>query len=219
MDNCGKVLDEGILKYLEHYRMKTKKPIYYVRRYQDDYIESLDLKQEDRLKSITEICNEGLDLETYCMNYYNVEKWENYWALSISPNWKGTITNDMLKHFLNVMELFYTNTRRFTYMKYVLECGGEGNFLHCHAVFKLNTKKPGNMKSLRKGNFMKEFRSCWDRIGYVGYVKSRHALHSTLITNEEMLKDKLDYLQEELKPESHKNAVHKYLPVVEEMKD
>lgn len=214
MANVGQILDSGELKYIDHYKMKDKRPIYYVRRYQEEYIESLDLKV--KLKSFNEIFAEGLDLEKYCMEYFNIKKFENCWMLNISPDWKGNICLDNIRHFKEVMRLFYNNTRRFSYVKYVLECGGEANFLHCHAVFKLNPDKPGNMKSCYKGNFLKEFRSCWDRLGYKGKVKGRHALQTTLITNKEMLKDKLEYLIEELKPESHKNAVHSILPFIEE---
>jgi hypothetical protein len=217
VNNVGIILDAGELKYIDHYKMKDKRPIYYVRRYQEEYIDSLELKEEYRLKSILEICEQNLNLEKYCMEYFNITKFENCWMLNISPDWKGNICLDNIKHFKEVIRLFYKNTRRFSYVKYVLECGGEGNFLHCHSVFKLNPDKLGNMKSCYKGNFLKEFRSCWDRLGYKGKVKNRYALQTTLITNKEMLQDKLDYLIEELKPESHKNAVHSILPFVEEL--
>lgn len=211
--NTNEILDEGIIKYIEHYKMPNRKPMSFVRRYEADYIDSLDLKE--KMTHILEVDTKGLTLEEWCMNYYGQEKFNECWMLNISPDWKGkTIDRHMFKQFCKVMDLFHSNTRRFLSMDYVLECGGEGNFLHCHAVFKLNLKKPGNIKSLRKGNFLKEFRSCWDRCDprYKGLVKNRVALQTTFITNEEMLKDKIDYLTEELKPESHKNAVHEFFP-------
>ena len=212
VNNVDKILDEGDFKYIAHYKMANRKPMSYVRRYERDYIDSLDLPE--RMTHILDVDTGGLSIEEWCMNYYGKSKFNECWMLNISPNWKGTINDNMIEHFKKVMDIFYTNCRRFLSMDYVLECGGDGDFLHAHAVFKLDLNKPGNLFSMRKGNFLKEFRSCWNRCDplYRDLCKSRHALQTTFITTDEMLKDKVDYLVEELKPESHKNAVHSTLP-------
>jgi hypothetical protein len=203
----------------------------YVRRYQSDYIQSLDLKEKDRLINILDVDTKGLSIEEWCMNYYGVEKFNTAWMLNVSPNWKGcVITRDMINFFIAVIELFFDNCNRFTKMSYVLENGHGKDHLHAHIVFTLNTKKPGYMTSIKKGNILQEWRNCWNRlakdnpsmddltiddewIDCVDLCKSRHALQTCLITNKEMLEDKLNYLIEDLKPELHKNDVHHLCPV------
>lgn len=174
--------------------------------------------------------------------YYNVEKFTKSWMLNISPNWKGVeISREMINFFVEVIELFYSNCNRFTKMKYVLENGHGRDHLHAHIVFTLNTKKPGYMTPIKKGNILNEFRNCWNRLikdnsnmehmklngkwfdpeGYycnkkkkwIGLIDERCALNTCLLTSHEMLRDKLDYLYEELKPASHQNDQHPLCPV------
>lgn len=164
-------------------------------------------------------------------NYYKIEKFTTSWMLNVSPNWKGcTIDKHMIEFFIGVIDLFFENCSRFTKMSYVLENGHGKDHLHAHIVFTLNTRKPGYMTSIRKGNILNEWRNCWNRlardnaslehltvddewIDVVDLCKARVALSTTLITTPEILQDKLDYLCEELKPESHKNDPHPLVPV------
>jgi hypothetical protein len=84
------------------------------------------------------------------------------------------------------------------------------------------------MTAIKKGNILNEFRNCWNRlakstevdctiddefIDVEGLLKSKVALNTCLLTSKEMYKDKIDYLTEELKPESHKNDSHPICPV------
>jgi hypothetical protein len=169
------------------------------------------------------------DINLY--EYYNIEKFTKSWFLTISPNWKGcVITREMLNFFIAVIESFYGNCDRFTKMDYVLENGHGKDHLHAHVVFELNTKKPGYMTPIKKGKILTEFRNCWNRLAKdnpsmdnltiddewidpVDLCKSRCALNTCLLTSPEMLKDKLDYLVEDLKPESHKNDLHHLCPL------
>ena len=169
------------------------------------------------------------DINLY--EYYNVEKFTKSWMLNVSPNWKGVlITREMLNFFVAVIESFYGNCDRFTKMDYVLENGHGRDHLHAHIVFELNTKKPGYMTPIKKGKILTEFRNCWNRLAKdnpsmdnltiddewidpVDLCKSRCALNTCLLTSPEMLKDKLDYLVEDLKPESHKNDLHHLCPL------
>ena len=145
VNNVGKILNAGELKSIEHYKMPNKKPMSYVRRYQSDYIQSLDLKEEHRLTNILYVDTEGLSIEEWCMNYYGVQKFNESWMLNVSPNWKGVdITRDMINFFIAVIELFFDNCNRFTKMSWVLENGHGKDHLHAHIVFTLNTKKPGS---------------------------------------------------------------------------
>lgn len=181
-----------------------------------------------------------LDIDVF--DHYKIEKFTKGWMLNVSPNWKGcVITREMLNFFIAVIESFYDNCDRFIKMKYVLENGHGRDHLHAHIVFTLNVKKPGYMTPIKKGKILTEFRNCWNRLvkdnsslddltiddewldpeGYycdkrkrqIGLVDERCALNTCLLTKPEMLQDKLDYLQEELKPESHKNDIHHLCPL------
>jgi hypothetical protein len=239
--NVGKILDAGELKNIDHYKMPNRKPMSFVRRYQAEYIDSLDLKE--KMTNILDVDTGGLTIEEWCMNYYGVVKFNECWMLNVSPNWKGClITRDMVNFFIGVIEGFYENADRFTKMRYVLENGHGKDHLHAHIVFTLNTKKPGFMTPIRKGNILQEFRNVWNRLvkdnpsmnnltiddewldpegtycpkrkKKIGLIDERCALNTCLLTNEGMLKDKLDYLVEDLKPPSHQNDIHPLCPVV-----
>lgn len=163
--------------------------------------------------------------------YYQVERFDKAWMLNVSPNWKGCeITTDMINFFIGVIEEFYDNCNRFTKMKYVLENGHGRDHLHAHIVFTLNTKKPGYMTSIKKGNILNEFRNCWNRLATdnpsmdnltiddewidpIDLCKHRSALNTCLLTTQGMYRDKIDYLDEDKKPTSHKNDKHPICPV------
>lgn len=155
--------------------------------------------------------------------YYGEERFVKSWMLNISPAWKGvTITKEMLEFFQVVLRNFYENCNRFTDMQYVLENGHGSDHLHAHAVFVLNVRKPGfwgKQCAFRKSKILTEFRNCWNREAKlnmpsaVDLCKSYHALNTCLLTTPLMYQDKIDYLCEELKPESHKNDPHPMCPV------
>jgi hypothetical protein len=167
------------------------------------------------------------DVDVY--KYYKVEKFVKGWMLNVSPNWKGmTITREQINFFKSVIDIFYENCNRFIRMDWVLENGHGRDHLHAHIVFLLNTKKPGYMTPIKKGKILTEFRNCWNRLAKeldsdwtiddewidpVDLCKNRCALNTCLLTTPEMLQDKLDYLVEDLKPESHKNDSHHLCPL------
>lgn len=166
-------------------------------------------------------------------DYYDEEKYTKAWMLNVSPNWKGVvITREMIEFFEGVINEFYENCDRFTKMRYVLENGHGKDHLHAHIVFTLNTKKAGYMTSIKKGNILQEFRNIWNRlakdnesltglyidgedyyIDVVGLLKNRCALNTCLLTTIGMYKDKIDYLDEDKKPTSHKNDEHPLCPI------
>lgn len=136
--------------------------------------------------------------------------------INISPNWKGKFGQDkltdkiMIKKFIIVVEKYLKASNRYSKYKWNLECGGEGNHLHAHIVAEI---RPGSYKSvithLNKGNHSNEIRKIWDQTfrgeGYQRVCKGKHSIQRILLRNEELLKDKLNYLVEENKPEGHKN--------------
>ena len=148
-------------------------------------------------------------------SYFKMIPYKPCWMLNISPDWKltgGTLkantmpTTKMVAHIRKTMNDFYQDANRFTKIKYVIEGGKEAKFLHVHAVFELNMDKPNNIAHMKKGNFLKSFRTIWNKDKkWEGLVGSKYALQTTYLTTKEMLQDKLDYLIEEKKPLSHQN--------------
>lgn len=220
------ILDEGELKYIEHYKMTSKATILHDRLHDQYYKHWWALFE--RVDRGDRVCVEELNKLTTPHNmtnkmleeYYNQQPFQSCWMLNISPNWKQeekllsnrAKTAKMVQFLREVIGLFYDDAKRFTKCKCVLEGGKEANFLHAHCVFELNKNKPNNISHMKKGNFLKSFRTIWDRHcqelkykDWEGLVGSKYALQTTYITSEEMLKDKLDYLIEENKPLSHQN--------------
>ena len=155
------------------------------------------------------------------LKFYNIEKFTKCWMLNVSPDWKGKKINlSMIAHFITVIEAFYGNCNRFTKYRYVLENGHGEDHLHAHIVFELNENKPGYMTPIRKAKILTEWRNCWNRLSrensyphFIDLCKNKYALNTCLLTNKQMLLDKLDYLIEDLKPISHKNDPHSLCPV------
>lgn len=232
--------NEEILEHVRTYRvacMKYKKAKYFLLNckdpYSDEAVEAMEIREPDRLPECYDESNlipmkHPDDMSKSDLNeYYGIVPFNRCIMLNISPNWKGKLQPEDLKwinKFIQaVMSNFYKNCNRFTKMKYVIECGSEGDFVHIHSVFELNpAMAKSNTACIRKGNLLGEFRKIWDRIakldedsiGFVGYVKGKFALQTTLINNREILSDKLDYLIEDLKPISHKNALHALYPII-----
>ena len=222
----NEILDAGKIKSIEHYKrgMNNKKLITMLRRRYENEYESGEYRcKNGNVNACNKYYNDVFRhlKKPYDMTiedlykYYEIIPYKPCWMLNISPDWKSQMlkgkidTEDKIKLFREVMRDFYDDANRFTKMKYVLEGGKEGNFLHCHAVFELNDKKPNNISHLKKGNFLKSFRTIWDRHSrgtkWEGKVGSKYALQTTYLTSIEMLNDKMDYLIEEKKPISHQN--------------
>lgn len=152
-----------------------------------------------------------------------VEPFHSSIMINISPNWKGQYGRDKLtdklmeKNFCKVINDYLNesigNQKRYTKWKYCLECGGEGNFLHAHIVAEINPKlwasmAKGKNSHLGKNNHCNQLRKYWKKYmpeGCQGLLKGKFAISRNLINNEEILKDKLNYLLEENKCEGHRN--------------
>lgn len=221
VNNSDKILDAGEYKYIAHNKMPKKvDPWKLAKDYKQLYLDSLDLKPEHRLKPMP--MDDTLDEFLY--DFFNVKPFGTCWMLNVSPNWKGKEINPtMVAHFVATIEAFYENCSRFTKYSYVLENGHDEDHLHAHIVFQLNPEKmAGTMTSIRKSKILNEFRNCWNRIAkdakHENYVHllpkgNNGSLQTCLINNEIMLKDKLDYLVEDLKPFSHQNDPHPLCPI------
>jgi len=137
---------------------------------------------------------------------------------NISPAWKGQFGKDqltdklMIKNFSKVLNSYLTETisgeKRYTKYRYCLESGSEGNFLHAHIVAEINPKISKSVKThIMKGNHSQQLKKYWDKTfqGHQGYLKGKFAIQRNLINTEEILIDKLKYLEENNKEVGHKN--------------
>ena len=177
----------------------------------------------------------SIQKDTFLMQYLNWETMDKKWAkgdekiaeymgvipfmpcvmFNISPNWKGEFGKDkvtdkiMQKKLCIILDKYLNASNRYSKYKYVLECGSDGNHLHAHAVAEI---KKGMEKSVQthinKGNHSIEIRKLWDKEmpkGKQGLLKGKYSIQRIMLRNENLVKDKLDYLIEEKKPEGHKN--------------
>ena len=163
-------------------------------------------------------------------DYYGIKPFNRSIMINISPNWKNLEVDDQRAQILfleTVIRRFYKDCDFYTNGRFVIECGGDGNFIHAHCVFELNPKnKKTVLSQIKKGsNYKRGFLKIWKNVnkecdgGYEGMVEGKFAFQTNLINKKEILDDKLDYLIEEKKPESHQNAVHDICPVLIDMWD
>ena len=143
-----------------------------------------------------------------------VEPFRPHVMINISPDWKGkfgqdkTVNKLMIKGFRVVIEKYLNSASRYSDWKYVLENGSDGDFLHAHIVAKINHQCEKSVKThINKGNHKYELMKHWDKTfkGHEGLLKGKFAVQRIYLNNETLVKDKLDYLIEEKKPEGHKN--------------
>lgn len=228
----NQILDAGNLLSISHYKtgMNNKKILGQLeQRYTNDYQSGEyrchhgDPEQCNRYyQEVFRFLKKPWDMTKQDLyDYYNIIPYKPCWMLNISPAWKGEMllsdskafTDKKIAFLRRVMRFFTDDAQRFTKVRYVMEGGKQGNFLHIHAIFELNSNKPNNINHLKKGNFLKSFRTIWDRCAqsekhsrqWEGLVGSKYALQTTYLTTKEMLNDKMDYLVETKKPISHQN--------------
>jgi hypothetical protein len=131
--------------------------------------------------------------------------------INISPAWKGemdprseagqTLLADTIQNYLN-------SCQRYTKWKYCLECGGDGDFLHAHIVAEINPKLEKSVKThINKGNHKYELIKSFKKFGGCeGLLKGKFSVQRIMLNSIELRDDKLKYLEEQNKPEGHKNA-------------
>lgn len=128
--------------------------------------------------------------------------------INISPDWKGTKINSLMKkHFEKTIKTYLKEGNRYSKYKFVLECGSEGDFLHAHIVAEINPDlEKSVMTHINKGNHVTQLRKAWDKEGYMkGKLKGKYSIQRVILRTELLRNDKLEYLIEECKPEGHKN--------------
>ena len=130
--------------------------------------------------------------------------------INICPKWekRKKPSKKDITLFEQVIEEYLHCCDRYSKWKYILESGSQGNNLHAHIVAEINPKQYKSvMTHIKKGKHNGKIRSIWDKVcgGYQGYLGAKQAIQSTIIRKDYILKDKLNYLIEDLKPDGHKN--------------
>lgn len=127
--------------------------------------------------------------------------------INISPNWKkGKI--GMSGRIQKLKEIIDNYMAESWYQKwsYVIENGGEGNHIHAHCVCELNrTRLKGCETHLAKGRHTVQLKKYANKVKGMEGIIEGVSIQKTILRNETLVKDKLDYLVEELKPIGHKN--------------
>lgn len=159
--------------------------------------------------------------------YMNVIPFTPSVMINISPNWKGKSKMHheyMIQLLENTIVTYLKASNRYDYYSYVIECGGDGDHIHCHIVAHIN---PDYNKSvithINKGNHTVELRKIFSKCykekfsglkpkGIEGVLQGKYAIQRILLRTQELAEDKLSYLVEENKPEGHKNAEHSICP-------
>lgn len=173
-------------------------------------IKGIDLSIEKyNKKFITAVGDENLIWE-----YLGIEKFTPSVMINISPDWDGDIMDKngdeygdgIIEDFTSCIEGYLGEGNRYDYYSYVIECGGEGTHLHAHIVAHINPRIGKSVeKHLAKGNHTIQIRKRANKLkGMEGTIKGV-GIQKVFLRNETLVKDKLDYLVEDLKPDGHKN--------------
>ena len=153
--------------------------------------------------------------------YFGKEVFHKGLMVNVSPKWKGKLSDDdmlVARKFLKTVIYDFFDTVFLTKMDFVIECGGEGNFPHVHAVFVCDPHTSWEKSWVGKGHHHRSLRACWDKVArksapqWVGLIDAKVAIASMKLLNRRVMKDKLNYLVEDLKPASHRNAQHPHYP-------
>lgn len=157
--------------------------------------------------------------------YLGIKDFIDYYSLNISPKWgSGIKVNDKVKYLKDLIKDILNNYDLFSDVAYAIECGHKGEHIHAHCVYEVNEDKLAKFrKSVKNGfNLTNQWCKLWDKRvpkGLQGAIKGRHALQYYKVKTEEVLNDKLDYLIEEKKPESHKNKPMPGFPIYKGFSD
>ena len=130
--------------------------------------------------------------------------------INISPDWKcvkDKMTDTRkIKILTDIVEKYMAEGQRYDYYSYVIENGSNGDHIHAHIVAHINPKIGKSVNThLAKGNHTQQLKKLANKLkGMEGIIKGP-GVQKIFLRNEELVKDKLDYLIEDLKPEGHKN--------------
>jgi len=192
----------------------------YYKRWYNEY--ETDRMQGWRKTRSEPILFNKLCLDSEIFDYIDIVPWSQYAVMiNISPNWKGNINKTKIKLIENFYEAM-GQLPRYKNLAYVVECGAEGNFVHGHGVLEFDTAYSHKKKIIQhmKSNINKEIKKIWDIEAdklckrYKDMVLDKGpSINRSIITNNDVFRDKLAYLIEDNKPQDHKNKKHELFPV------
>lgn len=138
--------------------------------------------------------------------------------VNISPSWKGVVpTHNMITKFQRAINQYCEecNSSRWDKVSYILEDGPEGDHLHFHGVFRINPKQinsvlAGDKSHIRSSKHLRQIRKHLNSVGLVdlvelGGIDLKFNIQTTICRTEELINDKLKYLDPEHKPLGHEN--------------
>jgi hypothetical protein len=142
--------------------------------------------------------------------YYKIIPFTPSVMINISPDWNGEGIDkkgnwskiQILKNLINS----YMKEGWYDKWTYVIECGSDGSHIHAHIVAHMNPQRLKSVEThLRKGNHTNQLKKYGKKVkGMEGIIKGS-SVQKVFLRTEEIVKDKMDYLIEENKPEGHKN--------------
>jgi len=140
--------------------------------------------------------------------YYNIIPFKPSVMINISPDWSESKLNTNFGKTCVLKKLIddYMSEGWYESWEYVVECGSQGDHIHAHIVCKMNTQRLKSTEShLSKGNHLQQLKKYASKIkGIQGTIKGS-GVQKTFLRTEKLVADKLNYLEEDLKPEGHKN--------------
>ncbi len=142
--------------------------------------------------------------------YYNIIPFTPSVMINISPDWNGSgidkKTNTSKIGILKCIINNYMKEGWYDSWSYVIENGSTGTHIHAHIVAHMNPQRLKSCEShLRKGNHSNQLKKYGNKYkGMEGMIKGT-SIQKVFLRSEELVKDKLLYLQEDFKPEGHKN--------------
>jgi len=167
-------------------------------------LDSLDIASGARIEAqFLKSCKEWNITEDDLYEYLGEEKFVPHVFLNISPNWKGH--GDVLA-LDRLIDAYMRESNRFEKWTYIIENGSDGDMIHAHIVAKINAKyEKSVITHLNKGNHVQQLKKYAKGDKGIEGCVSGQGVQRTILRNPELIKDKLDYLIETLKPEGHKN--------------
>lgn len=128
--------------------------------------------------------------------------------INISPE-KMEATEDNMKRFCEVIDNYSKelNSSRYSRIEYILENGKKGDHLHLHGLFHINPKMvnsvlDGKNSHIRSSKHIRQIKHWWNKGGFGGI---QIQIQCTICRVEELMVDKLSYLNPHTKPLGHEN--------------
>lgn len=147
------------------------------------------------------------DCKEIC-NFMNVIPFTPSVMINISPDWKDNRCNKTKIKILKFIIDSYMKEGWYDKWEYVIENGSDGTHIHAHIVAHMNVERLKSVEThLRKGNHFNQIKKYAKKCGSEGMegIIKGSGVQKTFLRTQELVDDKLKYLQEEHKPEGHKN--------------